>query len=133
MGIIIILFLIAITMAFIMLSFRAWEIKTLQANPATSPRKLVPEVYFRHIEKIMLYLAKHIIQWIIVVVVKYWFIVVTKTRKLIKEKLPKIHNLFKKTGKEIIDPKKYTFVRRAVLESKAKIRRVKEKVRRENE
>lgn len=133
MGIIIILFLIAITMAFIMLSFRAWEIKTLRANPAISPRKLLPEVYFRHIEKIMLYLAKHIIQWIIVMVVKYWFIVVTKTRKLTKEKLPKVHNFFRKTEKEITDPKKYTFVRRAVLESKAKIRRVKEKVRREHE
>jgi len=133
MGIIIILFLIAMTMAFVMLSFRAWEIKTLRANPTISPRKLLPEVYFRHIEKIMLYLAKHIIQWIIVMVVKYWFIIVTKTRKLMKEKLPKVHNFFKKTEKEINDPKKYTFVRRAVLESKAKIRRVKEKVRREHE
>lgn len=132
MGVIIILFLIAIILAFTMLSFRAWQIETLRVEPQTPKRKLLPEIYFRHIEKIMLYLAKRIVQWIIVMIVKYWFILVTKTRKIVKEKLPKVHNFFKKKGKEIVDPKKYTFVRKAVLESKAKIRRVKEKVKKEH-
>jgi hypothetical protein len=132
MGIIIILFLIAMTMAFMMLSFRAWEIKTLRENPAVSPRKLLPEVYFRHIEKIMLYLAKHIIQSIVLMVVKYWFIVVTKTKKWIKKNWPKISKFLKKEAKDI-NQQKNSFVRRAILESKTKIRRIKEKVRREHE
>ncbi len=43
-------------------------------------RKIVPEIYFRQIEKIMLYLTKHIVQWLILISVKYWFIVLAKVK-----------------------------------------------------
>jgi hypothetical protein len=133
MGIILILFLIAAIMAFFMLSYRAWEIKTLQADPSISPRKLIPEMYFRHLEKIMLHLAKHIIQWIVLKVVKYWFILITKVKKWTAKKLPKILEFLKKKEEEIkTEQQKDSFFRKAVLESKSKIRRIKENVRREH-
>jgi hypothetical protein len=133
MGIILILFLIAAIMAFFMLSYRAWEIKTLRADPSISPRKLIPEMYFRHLEKIMLHLAKHIIQIIVLVVVRYWFILITKIKKWTAKKLPKVLELLKKKEQEVKnEQQKESFFRKAVLESKSKIKRIKETVRREH-
>jgi len=131
MGIIIILFIIAIISAFLMLSFRAWQIKTLRVEPSTTSRKLIPEMYFRHLEKIMLHLAKHIIQWIVLVVVKVWFILTTKTKIWIVKNWPKIYNFFKKK-KEELGAQKFTFIRKAILESKIKIKKIKEKVEKEH-
>lgn len=132
MGIIIILFLIAIILAFLMLSYKAWEIKTLRVEPTISPRKLVPEIYFRHLEKIMLHLAKHIIQWIILMLVKYWFTVSAKTKKWVKKNWPKVSDFLKRKTEDI-NQQKNSFVQKAILESKIKIRRVREKVKREHE
>lgn len=132
MGIIIILFFIAIILAYLMLSFRAWEIKTLQTEPTTSPRQLIPEMYFRHLEKIMLHLAKHIIQWIVLVVVKYWFIIYTKTKKWGVKNLPKVYKYFKKETTKI-SQQENSFIQKAILESKIKIKRIREKVRKEHE
>ncbi len=120
-------------LAFIMLSFRAWEIETLRVEPGTPPHKLIPEMYFRHVEKIVLNLAKYIIQWIVLAVVKYWFIIYTKVKKWGVKNWPKIYNLFRSKEKEEVNPEKYTFVQRAKLELQAKIRHTKEKVRREHE
>lgn len=132
MTLIIIIFLIAIISLFGMLMYRAWEIKTLQVEMPVTIGDLFPEIHFRHIEKFMLYLAKHVIQWIVLVVVKYWFIVSTKAKKWIGKKLPKIHNFFSKK-KELPDPfQKPSFVQRAVLESKIKIKRIREKVKKEH-
>lgn len=132
MGVIIILFLIAIILAFLMLSYKAWEIKTLRAEPTISPRKLIPEIYFRHLEKIMLHLAKHIIQWIILMIVKYWFTVSAKTKKWVKKNWPKISAFLRKKTKDI-NQQRNSFVQKAILESKIKIRRVKERVKKEHE
>lgn len=131
MGVIIILFLIAIILAFTMLSFRAWQIETLRVEPQTPKRKLIPEIYFRHLEKIMLHLAKHVIQSILLMVVKAWFIVLTKTKKWVGKNWPKISAFFHKQKNEL-NQQRNTFVKRAVLESKIKIRRIKEKVKREH-
>jgi hypothetical protein len=133
MGVIIILFFISIVLAFGMLYFRAWEIKTSQAKPPIALRKLIPEVYFRHVEKIMLHLAKYAIQWVVLMVVKYWFIVYTKSKNWGVKNWPKLYNFFKKRPEGITDPQKYTFIQRAKLELKAKIRHTREKVRREHE
>ena len=119
------------TMAFVMLSYRAWEIKKLQADPSISPRKLIPEIYFRHLEKIMLHLAKHIIQWIILIIVKYWFIISTKTKKWAGNNWPKVYKFFTKKAKNT-ENQKPSFVKRAVLESKIKIKRIKEKVKKDH-
>ena len=134
MGVIIIIFLITIILAFGMLSFRAWEIKTSRVELPSSTHKIIPDIHFRHVEKIMLHLAKYIIQWIVLVVVKYWFILYTKTNKWVVKNWPKVYNLFRKKEEEVNNnPQKYSFVQRAALELKAKIRHTKEKVRREHE
>ncbi len=135
MGIIIILFFIAVILAFVMLYYRAWQIKTLRALPETPPHKLIPEMYFRHVEKILLNLAKYLVQWIVLVVVKYWFIIYTKVKKWGVKNWPKVYNLFKssKEKEAEVNSQKYTFVQRAKLELQAKIRHTKEKVRREHE
>lgn len=132
MGIIIILFFIAIILAFIMLSYQAWEIKTLRTEKTNNLSKIMPEIYFRHLEKNMLYITKHIIQGIILVTVKYWYISKAKTKKWLKKNWPKISNYFR-TKTSNINQRKNSFIKRAVLESKIKIRRVKEKVKREHE
>jgi len=131
MGIVLILFLIAIILAFTMLSFRAWQIETLRIEPQTSEKKLIPEIYFRHLEKIMLHLAKHVIQSIILIMAKGWFILLTKTKKWTGKNWPKINKFFRNKAKEI-DEKRMTFTKRAILESKMKIRKIKEKVKKEH-
>ena len=80
----------------------------------------------------MLYLTKHAVQWTVLVVVKYWFTLTTKTRGWASKNLPKVHKFFTKTEK-VQDPQKRTFVERAILESKIKIKKVKERVRKEHE
>ena len=115
-----------------MLFFRAWEINKSHVLVTETQRKVIPEIHFRQTEKIMLYLTKYIIQSIVLVTVKYWFIASTKTRKWICVNLPKVNNYFKKIPKEI-DSKGLSFVKKAVIESKIKIRRIKEKVKKEHE
>jgi len=132
MLVIIIIFLIAIISMFAMMMFRAWEIETSRTDKQVSTRKIFPEIYFRHVEKIMLYLTKHIVQWIVLMAVKYWFIVFTKTKKWIKKNQPKIFRFLKKESKEV-KKQSDSFVKRAILESKTKIKRIKEKVRKEHE
>ncbi len=132
MGIIIILFLIATILAYLMLSYRAWEIKVLREEPSIPRSKIIPEMYFRHLEKIMLHLAKHIIQWVVLMVVKGLFIITTKTKKWIGMNWPKVYSFFSKKNGEPDPLQKPSFVRRAVLESKMKIRRIKEKVKHEH-
>lgn len=130
MTVLIIIFILSTTSLIGMLWFRSWEIKN--KNREFEPqRKLPPEIYFRQVEKIMLYLTKHIVQWVVLVVVKYWFTLTTKAQKWILKKLPKIHDFF--TKKPDQDVLKKTFVGRAILESKIKIKRVREKVKKESE
>jgi len=128
----IIIFFIAIISIFGMMMFRAWEIKTSRIEKPLLKRKIFPEIYFRHVEKIMLYLAKHIIQWIVLMAVKYWFIIHTKTKKWAGRKLPKIYEFFKKKSKDI-NQQKNSFVQKAILESKIKIKHIREKVRKDHE
>lgn len=132
MTVIIILFFITTFLAFGMIYFRAWEIRNSKIEQSLTLRKILPEIYFRQIEKIMLYLTKHIIQWLVITTVKYWFIVLAKTRKWILKKLPKIHKLFKIKEKNIIQQKN-TFLSKAIIESKIKIRRIREKIRKDHE
>lgn len=111
--------------------FRAWEIKKVEDLNSLPTRKIVPEIYFRHIEKIMLYLAKYIIQSIVFLFMKYWFIILTKTKKGLGKHWPKVYSFFRK-GKEMTTPQKNSFFQRAVMESKIKIRKIKENVKKEH-
>lgn len=115
-----------------MLSFKAWEIKTLRTEPSITSHKIIPEIYFRHVEKIILHTTKYIIQWIVLMVVKYWYIIYTKAQKWGVKNWPKVYNLFSRKNEDV-SSQKYSFVQRAKLELKAKIRHTKEKVRREHE
>lgn len=131
MPVIIIIFFIAIISLFGMIMFRTWEInKAKDSNPLPT-RKIVPEVYFRHIEQIVLYLTKYIIQSVVFVVMKYWFIILTKTKKWIGKSLPKLYRFFYKESIKI-ETQNDSFFRKAILESKIKIRKIKENVRREH-
>jgi hypothetical protein len=124
----IIIFFIAIIGAFGMLMFRAWEIRTSRLIlDQTNTR----ELSFRYIEKVTLFLIKHLIQWIILTSVKIWYLFVTKSKVLLQNKLPKVNKLFHK--KIINDSRKLSFVERAVMESKIKIKKIKEKIKKEHE
>ena len=117
-----------------MLSMRAWELRTAKV-PMPEGQKIVSlhNFSFRQMEKIMLYLTKHITQWLVLVIVKYWFIVTTKTKKWFLSKWPQIHEYFqKKKEKDEFAKPRNSFVRQAVIESKIKIRRIKERVKKEH-
>lgn len=132
MTILIIVFVISTISLFLITSIRAWEIKTKRIDTSSiEKRSLLPKVYFRHIEKIMLYLTKHIVQWMVLIIVKYCFILQTKVKKWLQENSPKISKFFGKSTNS--QPKKNTFLQRAILESKWKIRHMKERIIRENE
>lgn len=133
MSIIIIIFFISIILAFGMLTFRAWEIRTARVSIPDNKDGVLPNISFRHVEKSMLYLTKHVIQGLILTCVKYWYIFITKTKKWVSEKWPKIHSYFEKKESVSLEPSKPSFLEKAILESKAKIKRIKEKVKREHE
>lgn len=116
-----------------MLAFRAWEIKTARVSIPDNADKTIPNISFRHVEKSMLYLTKHVIQGIVLTCVKYWYILITKTRKWVSDKWPKIHGYFEKRAEVSLEPSKPSFFQKAILESKAKIKRIKEKVKNEHE
>jgi hypothetical protein len=131
MIIVIIIFFISVILAFGMLVFRAWQLRTGRVAQETIEANQLPEFSFRQVEKYMLYLTKRAIQWVVLIVVKYWFIAVTKTKKWVAAEWPKIHSFFVRTPKAS-DPARPSYVRRAVVESKIKIRRMKEKVKKEH-
>lgn len=126
----IVIFLISTFLAFGMLLFRAWELRTSRIIDNEKP-KYTPELSFRYFEKIILYIAKHIIQWIVLSSVKIWFTMITKIKVWFQNKLPKINRYFQK--KTNTDSRKISFVERAVMESKIKIKKVKEKIQKEHE
>ena len=116
-----------------MLLYRAWELRTNRMVIEDEKTKFTPELSFRYIETIILYIVKHVVQWIVLSVVKLWFLVITKTKIFLQNKWPKIHNLFKKKECPLADGRKISFVERAIIESKIKIKRVKEKIKEEHE
>lgn len=126
----IIIFLISIAFLFGMLFYRAWEIKEGKVEKPDANTNFLPAVYFRQIEKIMLYWTKRGVQWIILVAVKYWTIFVEESKKLINRKFPKAKDLFKKIGRK---RNHGAFIKKAMIESKFKIKKVREKVKKEYE
>ena len=130
----IVIFSISILIAFGMLAFRAWEIRTARVSLPENLEAKLSNLSFRHVEKNMLYLTKHIVQNVVLVVAKSWFIVTTKVKKFTADKLPKVYNFFiKKPKVDTEKPARLSFVQKAVLESKSKIRRIKEKVKKDHE
>lgn len=114
-----------------MLMYQAWRIKSNKID--ISDLGTIPHVPFRHIEKSMLYLTKQFIQWIIILAIKYWFITITKSKKIIRSKWPKVYKVLKRKPQNENEPSKMSYIRRSIIESKIKIKRVKEKIKREHE
>ena len=114
-----------------MLSYREWEIRTSRVKEKEERENYLPKLSIKEVEKITLYVIKHIIQSVVILIVKGWFLFITKTKILIQNKSPKIHKFFQK--KTSIDSRKISFVERAVLESKIKIKKVKDKIKKEHE
>jgi hypothetical protein len=109
-----------------MLFYRAWQIESSKNYLFVSLRKLPPEIYFRHVEKIALYTTKRLVQWVVLSGAKYWFKVKAKTNKWIQKNSPRIHKFFEKK-----ESKNKTFLGKAILESKIKIQRIKERIEKE--
>lgn len=129
MTLVIILFFIAIIVASLMLIIKTQKIKS--GKDVSSPDKdccVIPEIPFRQVEKIMLYLAKHIIQWFILMSVKYWLITTNKIKEIVREYLPKIENYFEKNINPNT-PRKSSFIHRAIIESKIKIYKMKQRMK----
>lgn len=130
MTIVIIIFFISIITAFGMLMFRSWEIRTNNMEINENNTQTIPRLPFRHIEKNVLYLTKHLIQGVIFIFAKYWFIFTTKIKKWFNSKWPKINNYFKKKTEKVTSYR-HSFLKKALIESKIKIRHIKEKVKEE--
>lgn len=130
MTISIIIFIISLLVVFGLLTFSTREVLAGKRQVATN---WVPDVSFRKIEKVVLYYTKNIVQITVITVVKYSLIGAIKAKKVVKEKLPQVHQKIKKVfiKKEGADTKP-SFIQKAILESKTKIRRVKDKVKKEH-
>lgn len=128
----IIFFIIAIIVALGMLIFRAWEIKTMRVELQLNTKQRGLEFSYKDIEKTLLYIIRRIIFVVVLTCVKYWLIISTKIKKEVSENWPKIHKLFQSKPKEI-SPRKHSFISQTILESKARISKLKEKIRKEHE
>lgn len=133
MILIVVIFFIAIITAFGMLLYRTWEIRTNRIqieNVNIIPP--VSEISFRYVEKNAMYLIKHLIQGIVLIVIKYWLIMITKLKKWIGENWPKVDNFFKKKPQSS-EGVGISFTQRAILESKSKIKKLRKKIEEEHE
>jgi len=128
MTLVIIIFLVSIAFLFGMLFYRAWEIKQSKIEKPPKNRNFLPDIYFRQVEKIMLYWVKRGIQWLILMTVKYWTIFIEENKKLINKKFPQIKTFFKKIKQR---RNHGDFIHKAMIESKFKIKRIREKVKKE--
>ncbi|MCC6323603.1 hypothetical protein IT400_02295 [Candidatus Nomurabacteria bacterium] len=130
MTISIIIFIISLLVIFGLLTYSTRELAR-GARQIGQPR--VPDVSFRKIEKVVLYYTKNIVQITVITVVKYSLIGTIKAKKVMREKLPHVHRKIKKVflKKESTDTKP-SFIQKAMLESKTKIRRLKDKIKKEH-
>ncbi len=114
----------------VVINYSVNEVRTgARAVKAPAP---VPEFSFRKIERYMLYFLKHIVQGMVLFVVKYWFIGVTKMKKFLMDKWPKVHAIMKKKADKPIT-RTSAFIKRTIVESKMKIKHIKEHVRKEHD
>lgn len=106
-----------------MLSYKAWEIRN-------GNEKNYRKLSFKNLEKNMLRFLKRFIQKTILLLAKYWFILVVKVKKLISENWPKVKKYFWKEKPSVKkDPSLFAKV---LLESKSKIRNLKKEIEEEN-
>ena len=126
----IIIFIVAIILAFSMLNYRAWKIQTAQSFATENIYINEIKIPFRRVEKVLKHLTRRGIQIVVVFFAKYWFIVVIKTKKKANEVWPRIHDYL--VRKKLANKTGNIFLKRIMAESKMRIRYVREKVKREN-
>lgn len=124
----IIIFFVAIIISVGVLSYRYWEIQNGNEIIAHKIKNPISKITFRSIERNVLHLLKYFIQKIVLVLAKYWFIVRIRTKKFLMGKWPKIYSIFEKKPFDPNAPLKPSFVTKALLESKVKIKRLKKKI-----
>ena len=124
----IIIFLIATATSLGVLSYRSWEIRNGNEIIAHKIENPISKISFRDLERMVAHLLKHYIQQIVLIVVKYWFILRIRTKKFIMEKWPKVYKIFEKKPFDPNVPLKPSFFTKALLESKVKIKRLKQKI-----
>ena len=124
----IIIFVLATIASFGVLSYSAWEVRTGVRTHSDTPALTVS---LKNAEKYSLYTLKHLVQSFVISVVKYWFLAIVKTRKWIAEKWPRVHKIIRR--KPVETNAKHTFVSRSIAESKVKIKRIKERIKKEHE
>ena len=126
----IIIFLVSIISLFGILAYQAEKIRKSKIEKPPKEKNFLPIVYFRQVEKIVLYWVKRWIQWLILTIVKYWTILVEESKKIVNKKLPKTKEFFKKLKRKRNNG---AFFRKAKIESKFKIKRLREKIKKEYE
>jgi len=133
MTLLITIFLISIITSFFILSFSAWEVRNNLRQEKRSFKITLPNT--EQLEKFFLVSLKEIIQGLLLLLVKYWVIFVTKIKKWFIINWPKIKARFykNKIQKEEGYPKSPSFVKRAIFESKIKIKRIKDKIKEDND
>lgn len=126
----VIIFLISTIFLLGMVFHQAQRIRDSKIEKPPKEKSFLPVVYFRQVEKIMLYWIKRGVQWVILIVVKYWTILIEESKKIINSKFPKVKAFFKKQRKR---RNQNAFFKKAKIESKFKIRRLREKIKKEYE
>lgn len=109
------------------------SVRQIRAGKRQLNEDFTPDISFRKIEKYVLYYTKNIVQITVVTVVKYSMITALKTKKVVKEKWPTIHTKIKRVFNKREAGEKPSFIQKAILESKTKIRRIKDKVKRDHQ
>jgi hypothetical protein len=129
---VILIFLLSISWATGMIFYKSWQIKNQKINGQKINLLFLPEIPFRHLEKNILHFTKKIVQESLFFSVKYWFIFVDKTKKWFNNKKPKIQNFFSIKKKENNKSYRQSFFKKALIESRAKIKHIRDKVREES-
>ncbi len=124
------IFIVSFVITFGLL-YRSW--RELKAGKRAIIPQEPKDISYRTIEKYVLYYGKNFAQILVINVVKYSLIFRIKAKKLVLEKWPSTYEKIKNIGKGKSSNGKPSFLAKAILESKTKIRRIKDKVRKEHE
>jgi len=127
---VIIIFYISIISALGMIFWRAWELRHSNNFIIHKRRVILPHLPFRHLEKNMLYLTNQVLQNIVFRIAKYWFIITGKIKKWVNKKWPQIDSYFTEKPRSNTSYR-HSFLKKAILESKAKIKKIKAEVDKE--
>ncbi len=115
------------------LAYSAWQVRAGMRNQNRDWKIVFPPI--RQLEKYLLYSLKHLIQHLVLSIVKYWILGMIKIKKWFIENWPKIKARLRKNKPKLEPtyPKSPSFVRRAVFESKIMIKRMKQKIKHDND